>query len=89
MVACELIHLQRDGETGKHKLEELRRLMGNAQKEAQFIVEDARMKADKMLYDAQKAADEIIERKNQVEYRLREFIAVERELIKKYESEEE
>lgn len=63
--------------------------MGNAQKEAQFIVEDARMKADKMLYDAQKAADEIIERKNQVEYRLREFIAVERELIKKYESEEE
>lgn len=89
MVLSELIQLQRDGETGKHKLEELRRLMNNAQKEAQMIVEDARMKADNMLYEAQRAADEVLDRKNQVEYRLKEFIAVERELIKKYESEEE
>jgi len=89
MVLCELIQLQKDGEAGKHKLEELRRLMNNAQKEAQMIVEDARMKADNMLYEAQRAADEVLDRKNQVEYRLKEFIAVERELIKKYESEEE
>jgi chaperonin cofactor prefoldin len=41
------------------------------------------------VYEAQQRADDLIERKSQIERRLKEFIAVERELIKNYESEEE
>lgn len=89
MAICEIIHLQKESETSKNKTEELKRLLVNAQREAQIIIEDARLKSERMLYEAQQAADEVIERKAQVEYRLKEFISAERELIKKYESEEE
>lgn len=89
MAICEIIHLQKESETSKNKTEELKRLLTNAQREAQIIIEDARLKSERMLYEAQQAADEVIERKAQVEYRLKEFISAERELIKKYESEEE
>ncbi|MBI1937300.1 MAG: hypothetical protein HYS25_04175 [Ignavibacteriales bacterium] len=89
MAICEIIHLQKESESGKSKTEELRRLLANAQREAQIIIEDARLKSERMLYEAQQAADEVIERKAEVEYRLKEFISAERELIKKYESEEE
>lgn len=89
MALSELIILQKEGNAAKNKLEELRRLMNNAQREAQIIIDDARVRADKLLYEAQRAADEITDRKNQIEFRLKEFISVERDLIKKYESEED
>lgn len=89
MAICEIIHMQKESESSKNKTEELKRLLVNAQREAQIIIEDARLKSERMLYEAQQAADEVIERKAQVEYRLKEFISAERELIKKYESEEE
>lgn len=89
MVVCELLLLQKEGNTSKKKLEDIKRIMSSAQREAQIIVEDARVKADRMLYEAQKAADDILEKKKYLETQLKEFIAAERELIKKYESEEE
>lgn len=89
MAVCELLLLQKEGNTSKKKLEDIKRIMSSAQREAQIIVEDARVKADRMLYEAQKAADDILEKKKYLETQLKEFIAAERELIKKYESEEE
>lgn len=89
MVVCELIQLQKDTETNRNKTEEIRRLIANAQHEANLIIEDARIKADRMLYDTQNAVEDMLERKTQIEFRLKEFIAAERELIKKYESEED
>jgi cell division septum initiation protein DivIVA len=89
MAVSELIILQKEGNTGKQKMEELRRTMLNAQREAQLIIEEARLKAERMLYEAQQSADELLEKKNQIEMRLKEFISAERDLIKKYESEEE
>jgi len=89
MVVCELLIIQKESETGKKKLDEIKKLLTSAQREAQIIVEEARLKADKILYDAQKAADEILEKKKYIEAQLKEFIAAEKELIKKYESEEE
>ena len=89
MVVFELLIIQKESETGKKKLDEIKKLLTSAQREAQIIVEEARLKADKILYDAQKAADEILEKKKYIEAQLKEFIAAEKELIKKYESEEE
>ncbi|MDH7604952.1 MAG: hypothetical protein QHH13_08645 [Melioribacter sp.] len=89
MVVCELLIIQKESNAGKKKLDEIKKLLASAQREAQIIVEEARLKADKILYDAQKAADEILEKKKYIETQLKEFIAAEKELIKKYESEEE
>jgi hypothetical protein len=89
MVVCELLIMQKDGNAAKLKLEEMTRMMNSAQREAQVIIDEARLKSEKMIYETQKSIDEILDRKNQVEMRLKEFISTERELVKKYESEEE
>jgi len=89
MVVCELLIMQKDGNAAKLKLEEMTRMMNSAQREAQVIIDEARLKSEKMIYETQKSIDEILDHKSQVETRLKEFISTERELIKKYESEEE
>lgn len=89
MVICELIILQREGGPVKVKEDDSKKVLANAQKEAQITLEEAKLKADKMIYQVQQSVNEMVERKNQIERRLKEFIAAEKELIKKYESEEE
>lgn len=89
MAVSELIIIQKDGEGNKNKLEEVRRLMANTQREAKLIIEDARLKSEQMLYETQQTIDDMIERKNLIEIRLKEFISAEKDLIKKYESDEE
>jgi len=89
MAVSELIILQKEGDLSKNKLEEIKRLMNNAQREAKLIVEDARLKSEQMLYETQQTIDDMIERKNLIEIRLKEFISAEKDLIKKYEEEEE
>lgn len=89
MVVCELLILQREGDSSKAKLEEIRRLMANTQHEAKLIIEDARLKSEQMLFETQQTIDDMIDRKNLIEIRLKEFISAERELIKKYEAEED
>jgi len=89
MAVSELIIIQKEGEGNSNKLEEVRRLMANTQREAKLIVEDARLKSEQMLYETQQTIDDMIERKNLIEIRLKEFISAEKDLIKKYESDEE
>ncbi|MCX6171012.1 MAG: hypothetical protein NTX65_16885 [Ignavibacteriales bacterium] len=89
MAISEVIILQKQGAPSKSKEEDSKRILANAQKEAHLLVEDAKLKADKMIYQVQQGVNDMVDRKNQIERRLKEFIAAERELIKKYESEEE
>ena len=89
MALSEVIILQRTGAPAKTKEDDSKKVMANAQKEAQLIVEEAKLKADKMIYQVQQGVNDMVERKNQIERRLKEFIAAEKELIKKYESDEE
>ena len=70
-------------------MEEIRRLVANTHHEAKLIIEDSRLKSEQMLYETQQTIDDMIERKNLIEIRLKEFISAEKELIKKYESDEE
>ncbi|AFN75341.1 hypothetical protein MROS_2111 [Melioribacter roseus P3M-2] len=88
MVTCELLILQRDKVNASKSRDEIRNLLESAKREANIIIDEAKIGADKIIYEAQKTADEIINRKNQLEMQLKELIAAEKELIKKYESEE-
>lgn len=89
MVICELIILQKNAVQTNIKHEDGSRELANAQKEAQVIVEEAKLKAERLIFTTQQKVDSVLDKKNQIERRLKEFIAAERELIQKYESEEE
>ena len=89
MALSEVIILQKEGVPTKIKEDDSKKVLLNAQKEAQLLVSEAKLKADKMIYQVQQGVNEMVDRKNEIERRLKEFIAAERELIKKYESEEE
>lgn len=89
MALSEVIILQKESGKGKTKEEDAKKVLLLAQREAQIMIEEAKLKADKMIFQAQQSVDDLIERKNQIERRLKEFINTEKELIKKYESEED
>lgn len=89
MALSEVILLQKEGNRGKSKEDDAKKILIAAQREAQIIVDESKLKADKLLYHAQQSVDDMVERKTQIERRLKEFLSAEKELIKKYESEEE
>ena len=88
MALSEVIILQKEA-AGKSKNDNTQKTVETSQREVQLIIDEAKLKAEKIVYEAQQRADDLIERKSQIERRLKEFIAVEREIIKNYESEEE
>ena len=88
MAVCELMIMQKEGNAAKLKLDEMKNMMTNAQREVNVMLDEARIKSERMIYEAQQSVDEMINSKNQIEHRLKEFISTEREIIKKYESEE-
>lgn len=53
---------------------------------ADLLIREAKLKADKLLFDAEKEYNAIKERKMQIEIQLRELIHTEREVIRNYEN---
>jgi hypothetical protein len=88
MALSEVIILQKEV-ARKPKENDFQKIAETGQREVQLIIDEAKLKADKMIYEAQQRVDDLIERKSQIERRLKEFVATERELIKNYEAEEE
>ena len=56
--------------------------------EAGFLVKQAKLKAEKIIFEAEKQSQEMIDKKKRIIIQLKEFIHIERELIKKYEDED-
>ena len=56
--------------------------------QADLILVEARLQAEKIVFDADKKAVELSQQKRHVETQLKEFIQVERDIIHKYESED-
>lgn len=57
----------------------------DAKKESELIIRDAKIQAAKTINDAELAAKNTFLRKERIEKELKEFIQIEKELIKKYE----
>ena len=53
---------------------------------ADLLIREAKLKAEKLLFDAEKEYNTIKERKMQIEIQLRELIHTEREVIRNYEN---
>jgi vacuolar-type H+-ATPase subunit H len=85
MSVVEVLTMQRDFYVMKEKLSYYEDLIKDAKKEAELELKEARVNAQKILNDAEYEAKNTLLKKERIEKELKEFIQVEKELIKKYE----
>jgi len=84
MSISELITKQQEVENFRNQDSE--KLLTEAKHKAEFLLKESRLEAEKMIFEANKKANTILEQKKLLERKLKEFIDVEKEVIKKYES---
>ncbi|MBI9071628.1 MAG: hypothetical protein JEY94_08510 [Melioribacteraceae bacterium] len=60
----------------------------DAERRVALIIDEAKLKADRLVFEAEKKAKSIIDAKNTAEIKIKELIQIERELLKKYEEED-
>lgn len=85
MAVAEVIHLEKDFVSIKQRLKMFEDSTVDAKKEAELEIKAAKIKAQKIIYDAEAVAKNTLLKKERVENEIKEFIETERELIKKYE----
>lgn len=89
MAVAEVIYLQKKVEVERLNYEDETTLVSeNARKEAELIIQEAKLKGEQMIFEAEKKAHEALFNKERIEQQIKEFINTEKELIKKYQSEE-
>jgi len=89
MTVAELLKVQK-----QYSLNEKNRLITeirdeDVRKRAKLLMDEAKLAAREMTYEAERDLASFTDRKQLVENQLRELIEIEKELIKKYEAEEE
>lgn len=67
------------------KIKLIEETIKDSKKESELIIKEAQVQASKIINDAETNAKNIFLRKERVEKELRDFIQIEKELIKKYE----
>lgn len=85
MAIPETMRLHKELETLELKSANLIDKSKEAEKEAEIILNKAKLEAEQIIFDAKKKSNEIILNKNRIEKELKQFIRTERELIKQYE----
>jgi hypothetical protein len=81
----EVINNRKDTVMLRDKVELLERESDISKKEAELIIKEAKLNAEKIINDAEVKAKNTILKKERIEKELKEFIQTERELIKRYE----
>lgn len=85
MAIQEVIGSERESVLLKEKIKVYEQTMIDSKKEAQITLKEAQVNALKIINDAEAKAKNIILKKERIERELKEFIQIEKELIKKYE----
>jgi hypothetical protein len=85
MALQEVLGSERESVVLKEKIKVYEQTMIDANKEAELILREAKVKVQKLINDAELHAKNTILKKERIEKELKEFIHTERELIKKYE----
>lgn len=85
MSVVEVLTVQRDSMVMQEKLNHYENLIKDVNKEAELELKEAKINAQKIINDAELEARNTILRKERIEKELKEFIQVEKELVKKYE----
>lgn len=85
MAMGEIFSLQKELLEVKSKLNIFEEYIKSAKDEAALTILEAKVKAEKIINDAEANAKNTLLKKERIEKELKEFIQIERELIKKYE----
>ncbi|MBE0550879.1 MAG: hypothetical protein IH619_00675 [Ignavibacterium sp.] len=85
MAVQEVLGSERESVILKEKIKVYEQTMLDAKREAEITLKEAKVKAQKLINDAELHAKNTILKKERIESELKEFIHTERELIKKYE----
>lgn len=87
MSVAEVLVLQKKNMVNEKEVTHKEQLAAQAEQIAELTIKEAKLKAEKIVMDAEKKSIELIDRKQKIQSQLKEFIFTEKELIKKYESE--
>lgn len=85
MAIQEVLGSERESVILKEKIKVYEQTMIDAKKEAELTLKEAKVNAQKIINDAELSAKNIFLKKERIEKELKEFIQIEKELIKKYE----
>lgn len=85
MALQEVLGSERESVILKEKIKVYEQTMLDAKREGEITLKEAKVKAQKLINDAELHAKNTILKKERIESELKEFIHTERELIKKYE----
>ncbi len=86
MSVAENLTLQKDILLLEEKLKIFKGNLADSKKEAELEIREAKLKAQKIINDADLYAKNTVLKKERIEKELKEFIQAEKELIKKYEN---
>ena len=86
MAISENMILQKELENYKSKNNDYEKHVEIAKKEAQLKINEAKITAERLIFEAQKKSRNVIDTKNKIERNLKEFIQTERELLRKFEN---
>lgn len=86
MAVAELITLQKVALIQNMKIEGYEKELNGIKKEAELNLREAKMKAEAFIKDAEMQSKKTLEKKERIERDLKEFVRIEREIIKKYEA---
>ena len=89
MAVSRVLIYERQLEANKSILEDFVDKIPLAEREAEIVLKEAKLKAEELLLQTQKKCNELIEAKNKIDRQLAELIKTEEELLKLYESNEE
>ena len=89
MAISRLLIYEKQLESNKKLIDEYEGKIPIAEKEAELVLREAKLKAEELLLETQKKCNQLIETKNKVDQQLTELIKTEEELLKQYESNEE
>jgi len=85
MAVSELLSAQKEIENLKNQDSD--KILEEAKKKSEIMLKEAALEAEKVVHEANVKATSILEQKKILERKLKEFLEVEKELIKKYDKE--
>ena len=85
MAIQEIISGEKEALILREKVKVLEATAADSKKEAELLLKEASLKAEKIINDSEAKSKNIILKKERIEQELKEFIQTERELLKRYE----
>jgi len=85
MAIQEIISGEKEALILREKVKIFEATAADSKKEAELLLREASLKAEKIINDTEAKAKNILLKKERIEQELKEFIQTERELLKRYE----